>query len=75
MAKCVLKVAGQGAKEACRTDQLCGGMKSGIKVVTHVMRLLWQKHEQEEDRGLLLVDAHNVFNEENWTELLWAIRF
>ena len=37
------------------------------------MRLLWQKHVQEEDWGFILVDACNAFNEENCTSILWVV--
>ena len=39
------------------------------------MRILWQKHAQEEDWGLLLIDTRNLFNEENHTAMIWAMRF
>ena len=38
------------------------------------MRVLWERHSHEEDFGFLLFDAQNVFNEENWTTMLWAVR-
>ena len=49
MAKCVLKVAGQEAKEACGMEQIFGGMDSGNEGGIHAMRFLWQQHAQEED--------------------------
>ena len=30
LAKCVLAVTGEEAKEACGTEQLCGGLEAGI---------------------------------------------
>ena len=39
-AKCVLKVAGQEAKQACGTEQLCGREEAWIEVGINVMRLL-----------------------------------
>ena len=59
MEKCVLKVTGQEAKEACRTDQLCGGIEAGIKGGIHIMRLLCQYNSQEEDWGFLIIYAKN----------------
>ena len=37
------------------------------------MHVLWQEHSQEEYWGFLLIDAQNTFNEENRTEMLWAV--
>ena len=71
--KCVLAVTGDQAKESCRTEQLCRGLEAGIEVVIHSVRLLWQQHDQEDYWGFLLIDAHNAFNEENRTAMLWAV--
>ena len=38
------------------------------------MRHLWQQHDQEEDWGYLLIDAHNAFNEENYTAMIWYVQ-
>ena len=57
MAKCVFKVELQEAKETCGTDQLCAVMEAVIEGGFHAMRLLWQKHVQEEDWRFLLIDA------------------
>ena len=40
----------------------------------HAMSVLWQEHSQEEDWEFLLIDAQNIFNEENRKEMLWAVR-
>ena len=37
------------------------------------MRLLWKQNYQEEEWGFLLIDKHNMFNEENYTTTLWAV--
>ena len=52
LAKCVLVVTGAEAKEACRTEQLCGGQEAGIEGGIHMVWLLWQQHDQEEDCGV-----------------------
>ena len=38
------------------------------------MCVLWEEHKKEEDWGFLLIDARNVFNEENRTAMIWAVR-
>ena len=47
MAKCVLRVKGQEAKAACRTEQLSGGVEAGIYGGIHDTSLLWAQHSQE----------------------------
>ena len=74
MAKCVFVVTGAEAKEACGTEQLCGGLEVGIEGGTHMVRLLWKYHAQEEDWGFLLIDTCNVFNEENRTAIIWSVQ-
>ena len=69
------KVMVQEAKEACVTDQLCGDIEAGIGEGIHATTLLNQHHAQEDDWGFPLIDARNEFNEDNRTEMLWAIRF
>ena len=75
MSKCVIKVAVEEVKEDCGKDQLYGGVEEGIDVGIHAMSLLCARHSHEEGWGFLLVDTHNTFNEENWTEMLWAVQF
>ena len=70
MAKCLLKVSGQEAKEACRTEHLAGGVEAGIEGEIHAARLQWAQHSQEEDWGFLIIDVQKAFNEENWTAML-----
>ena len=71
----MLVVIGAYAKEAYGTEQLYGGLEAGIEGGIHAMRLLWYQHAQEEDWGLLLIDARNSFNEENCTCMLWEVWF
>ena len=65
MAKCLLQVTGPEAKDACGTAQLARGVEAGIEGSIHVMCILWEEHTMEEDRGFLLIDSQNAFNEEN----------
>ena len=74
LAKCLLRVSGQEAKAACRTEQLAGRVKAGIEGAIHAARLKWAQHSQEEDWGFLLIDERNAFNEENQTAMLCAVR-
>ena len=73
--KCVLVVTGAEAKEACSTEQLCGGLEAGIEGGIHMLRLMWQKYTQEKDLGFLLIGVCSAFNEENRTAMLWEVRF
>ena len=70
LVKFVLVVMGAEAKVACVMEQLCGGLEAGIEGGIHAVRILWQQHPQEEDWGFLLIDARNVFNEENRTAMM-----
>ena len=74
LAKCVLVVTGVEAKESCGAEQLCSGLEAGIEGEIHVVRLLWQHHDQEEEWGFLLIDKPNVFNEDNRTAMMWEVR-
>jgi hypothetical protein len=38
------------------------------------MTQLWELHQQEEEWGFLLIDANNVFNEQNRTGKLWTVQ-
>ena len=75
MAKCILNMTGQEAKVDCGTDKVCRRVEAGIKGGIQKMRLLWEQNTHEEDWGFLLIDACNTFNEENCTEMLWAVQF
>ena len=50
--------------------QLAGGLEAGIEGAIHAMRVLWEEHKKEEDWEFLLIDARNLFNEENQTAML-----
>ena len=73
MTKCVLEMVGNEAKEACGVDQLCREMEAIIEGGINGVCLLWYQHAQEEDWVFLIIDAQNVFNEENRTAMLWVV--
>ena len=73
MVRCILEVSGPEDKEACWRYHMCRRMKSGIDGGINVIKLLWKPHDQDEDWVLLLIDAHNAFNEENWNAMLLAV--
>ena len=50
------------------------GVEAGIEGGIHKMRLLWQHKSQEKYWGFLLIEAHNAFNEENQTAIMWEFR-
>ena len=73
MEKLVLRVMGQDEKDACDTEHLAGGVEVGFEIRMHAMRLLWAQDSQKEYGRFLLIDVHNVFNEDNWRAMLWDI--
>ena len=73
-AKCIIKVAGGQAKDACGTSQLCAGLEAGIEGAVHAVNALWDVHQHDDDWGFLLVDTRNAFNEGNRTAFMWTIR-
>ena len=74
LAKCVLKVAGAEAKDACGNTQLCASLEAGIEGVVHAARALYAEKEDKEEWGFLLVDAANVFNTGNRIACLLTAR-
>ena len=67
-------MSGQESKAACRTEQLAGGVESGIEGAIHAASLQWAQHSHKEDWGFFLIDTHNLFNEENLKSMMWAVR-
>ena len=74
LTKCVLKVAGSEAKNACGNAQLSAGLEAGIEDAVHAARSLWEDAAETEEWGFLLVDAANAFNAGNRITTLWATR-
>jgi hypothetical protein len=69
LAKCVLKVTGNEAKEACGINQLCAGLEGRIEGGTHAIQHVWDAHHMEEEWGFLLIHARSAFNEQNRTAI------
>ena len=72
-AKCVLRVTGPEATNACQDDHLCAGLKAGIYGVVHGVQIIWDSKFSMEDWGFILVDAKNAFNEINRIGILWTV--
>eukprot|EP00957_Ditylum_brightwellii_P090990 6928363-Ditylum_brightwellii.AAC.1 len=74
LGKCIIALCSEDITTTCSTHQLCSGLKSDIKVVIHAMQEMWGEHGEEENWGILLVDAWNAFNEVNQRVMLWNVR-
>ena len=58
--------------ETCGADQLCTGVKAGIKVAIHAINELFEDNK-DSGWGGLLVDASNAFNSINRIGTLWNV--
>eukprot|EP00957_Ditylum_brightwellii_P210907 15365540-Ditylum_brightwellii.AAC.2 len=74
MGKCIISVCGEDNTEACGVKQLCSSLKAGIEGTIHTMNQLWLEHREEENWGILLVDAKNAFNQIDCRVMLWEVR-
>ena len=74
LAKCVLRICGGDVKDVCGEEQLASGLEAGIEGGVHAMNELWKTHADEDDWGLLLVDAANAFNAISRRVVLWNVR-
>ena len=72
LAKCVLKVTGAEAKDACGNMQMCAGLEAGIEGAVHAAQALYAEKEDKEEWGFLLVDTANAFNAGNRITCLWT---
>ena len=59
---------------ACGSDQLCGGVRSGIEGAIHSMTSLLLQHGATSSWIVLLVDASNAFNSLNRVALLLNVQ-
>ena len=64
-AKCVLKVAGAEAKDACGNAQLCTGLEVGIEGAVHAAQTLFAEKADKEKWRFFLINAANAFNAGN----------
>ena len=74
LANCVLKVAGANTKDACGNVQLCAGLEAGIEGAVPTTHTLFAEKEDEEEWGLLLVNADNTFNAGNRIACHWTVQ-
>ena len=51
------------AELACKTDQLCGGLRAEIKGAVHAMKTMRASLKEEEEMDFLLINERNAFNE------------
>ena len=49
LSKVLPKVTCKEATRACKMDQLCSGLESGVEVAMYCVRSLWDAHENDED--------------------------
>ena len=71
--KCVLKVTGSEATNACQNDPLCSGLKAEIGGAVHKVRPIWDANFSTDDYGFLLVYTKNAFSKINHIGILWEV--
>ena len=71
MGKAVCYATRVDVEMACSSDQLCGGVISGIEGTIHAMTSLFLQHGATFGWSALLVDASNAFNSLDHVTLLW----
>ena len=62
------------ATEECVMDQLCADLSAGIDGVVRAMQTIWDQMCIDVERGLLLEDVQNNFNNINWIFMFWMVR-
>lgn len=71
----LLSVIRQEATRACGCDQLCDGLEAGMEGAIHHACSLWNmNYFNDDDWGVLLIDAENAFNAGNRKMMLYAAR-
>jgi hypothetical protein len=68
-------ITGSDVTEVCGSKQLCSGLPGGIEGAIHTMENIYEENcSQNNDWGLLLVDANNAFNSLNRISALLEAR-
>ena len=70
LGKTICLVSRDDVESVCEVSQLCGGLKCGIESAIHTANDLFQ----DNDVGMLVIDASNAFNSINRLSLLWNVR-
>ena len=63
--KVFLEITRPEATRAAGIDQLCCGLEAGIEAGIHAMKSLYDANVDNDDWGILFLDACNAFNESN----------
>jgi len=71
LGKILASVTGHEVRSQCNSDQLCSGIKGGIKGAIHGIQQLFEMHFED---GLLLVYAANAFHSLSRSAPLWNSR-
>ena len=70
MCKTICLVTREDVEDICGSDQLCACTQCALEGAIHAANNLFNENEW----GLLLVDARNAFNSLNRSSLLWNVR-
>ena len=71
-AKCVLKIAGPEAINACQYDQVCANLEAEIDGYIYGVQAIWDAKFSTENWVFLLVGAKNAFKKINRIGMLWT---
>ena len=72
LGKVMILITGVVVADVCGVDQLCSGLKAGLKGAVHGLCELYEKKSRD-SFGILLVDARNAFNSVNRATALWNV--